>query len=167
MGSFDLPGHPLHFAGEMRPAYRTREPACLLASIAVIRLRSSWPGRIPRPLFLSGSGKIRRESPAHAWSQTSELRDLKPKVRATTPRAREAEGVNRSERPTSQGTAGGPPVQTQLLQRLLEPLAMVVLRRAAALPTAWISHVAAGPLAATWQRLGLRPPSLPHRRWLW
>ncbi len=50
-GSFDLPGHPLHFAGKMRPAYRAREPACLLASIAVIRLRSSWAGQILRPLF--------------------------------------------------------------------------------------------------------------------
>jgi hypothetical protein len=87
MGSFDLPGHPLHFAGEMRPAYQTREPACLLASIAVIRLRSSWPGRIPRPLFLGGSGKNPARK-AHARSRTSDLRDLKPKVRANTPRAR-------------------------------------------------------------------------------
>ncbi len=38
---------PLHFAGDMRPAYRTREPACLLASIAVttaFRVASSAPG---------------------------------------------------------------------------------------------------------------------------
>jgi hypothetical protein len=33
---------------------------------------------------LGGSGIIRRESPAHARSRTSDLRELKPKVRATT-----------------------------------------------------------------------------------
>ncbi len=72
MGSFDLPGHPLHFAGEMRPAYQAREPACLLSSTAVIRLRSSWPGRIPRPLFFS----VAPEKSGEKVPRTSDLRDL-------------------------------------------------------------------------------------------
>jgi hypothetical protein len=93
---------------------RTREPACLLAFIAAIRLRSSWPGRIPRPLFLGGSENIRRGSPAHARSRTSDLRELKPQVRATTPRAWEQHGerAHPTPQPTSSRGRGTTPRHT-------------------------------------------------------
>jgi hypothetical protein len=87
--SSDLPGHPLHFAREMRPAYRAREPACLLAFIAVIRLLSSWPGRIPRPLLFSvAPEKSGEKVPRTRGVEPPTFGRLKPKVRATTPRAR-------------------------------------------------------------------------------
>ncbi len=69
------------FLDPLRPniSNKKQRQSTVAAVTAVTRLRSSWPGRIPRPLFLGGSGKSGKKVPRSRGVEPPTLGSLSPR----------------------------------------------------------------------------------------